>query len=100
MKRIPERAIESKLTIRITPRASKNEVTDVMSDGTIKVKIKAPPVDGKANQELTSYLSDVIGISQSGIEITSGLTSRIKTISIRGIDQQGIMDRITKMIKK
>ena len=40
------------LALRVTPRASKNEIVEVLSDGTVKVHLTAPPVEGKANEAL------------------------------------------------
>jgi hypothetical protein len=43
------------LAVRVTPRARKNEIVEVLSDGTVKVHLTAPPVEGKANQALLEY---------------------------------------------
>jgi uncharacterized protein len=52
------------------------------TDGTMVIKIKAPPVDGKANKYLVAYLSEVFKIPKSKIAITKGETSKHKTITI------------------
>jgi len=43
--------------IKVIPNSSKNEIVEKMSDGTIKIKLKAPPIDGKANEELIKFLA-------------------------------------------
>ncbi len=53
----------------------------------LKIRIKAKPIDGKANKELIKYLSDILDIKEMDIEIFSGVTSRNKIIRIWGIDQ-------------
>lgn len=53
-----------------------------MSDGALKIKLAAPPVDGKANQELISFLAKTLKVSTSSIEITQGLTSKKKTLRL------------------
>ncbi|MFZ2189313.1 MAG: DUF167 domain-containing protein [Candidatus Magasanikiibacteriota bacterium] len=71
-----------KITVKITPRSSKNEIGETMSDGTIKIKLKAPPVDGEANKELIKFLSAEWKIPKSKIKIVKGQTSRNKIIEI------------------
>ncbi|MFA6424153.1 MAG: DUF167 domain-containing protein [Candidatus Magasanikbacteria bacterium] len=71
-----------KLKIRVLPRSSKNEVIGKMSDGTLKIKLTAPPVDGKANDALIKLLADYFNISKSKIKIVSGNTSKNKMIEI------------------
>lgn len=69
------------LFVEAKPNARKNEIK-VLSDNTLKVKISAPPVDGKANDAIIAYLSEVFNISKSKIKILKGETSKIKKIEI------------------
>ncbi|MBT3362914.1 MAG: YggU family protein [Chloroflexi bacterium] len=75
-----------KISVKVSPGARKNSIADY-TDDVLRLKIAAPPVDGKANKELIAYLSKVLGISKSSIDIEKGLTSRNKQISIEGIDK-------------
>jgi len=68
--------------LKITPRASKNEIVGELSDGTIKIKLKAPPVDGEANKELIKFLSTEWKIAKTRIKIIKGLTSKNKIVQI------------------
>jgi len=68
--------------LKITPRASKNEIVGELSDGTIKIKLKAPPIDGKANEELIKFLSSEWKIPKTKIKIIRGLTSKNKIIKV------------------
>jgi uncharacterized protein (TIGR00251 family) len=72
------------LSIRIQPRASKNEIVTMMSGG-LKIRLTAPPVDGAANEALVKFLADTLSIPRSHIEIVSGHTSREKIVRITGI---------------
>ena len=71
------------LKVYLQPRSSKNEVVGPYRDG-IKVKVNAPPVEGKANEALIRFLAREFGISPSCIEIIRGLHSREKTLRISG----------------
>ena len=75
-----------KISVKVSPGARTNSIADY-TDDVLRLKIAAPPVDGKANKELIAYLSKVLGISKSSIDIEKGLTSRNKQISIEGIDK-------------
>jgi uncharacterized protein (TIGR00251 family) len=72
------------LHLKITPRSSKNEIIGELPDGTLKIKLKAPPVDGEANKELIKFLSKEFNIAKSKIKIVKGETSRNKVIEIDG----------------
>ena len=76
--------------VRVIPRSSKSEVVGEL-DGALKVKLKAPPVDGAANDELIRLLSKEFGISRSDIEIVSGLTSKSKRIRVNHLTKQQIL---------
>ncbi|SHJ46345.1 hypothetical protein SAMN02745181_2130 [Rubritalea squalenifaciens DSM 18772] len=74
------------LRVKATPNASKNKIIgwehDHLAGDVLRVRIQSPPVDGKANKALTTYLAKALGISKSSITLTKGQTSRIKTFEI------------------
>ena len=71
-----------KLNIRVLPRSSKNEVVGQMRDGVLKIKLTAPPVEGKANEALIEILSEHFKVQKNKIKIVKGLTSRNKIVEI------------------
>lgn len=74
---------QSLLRIYVQPGASKNEVSGLYGDPPrLKVKIKAPPVDGEANKEVLSFFAKLLGVCKSRIEIERGETSRQKDLLI------------------
>jgi uncharacterized protein (TIGR00251 family) len=84
----------SMLKIRVTPRAKKSEISELMQDGTIKIRLTAPPVGGKANSALVDFLSEILGVPSSRIELISGSKSRNKRVLIHGMDEQTTLRRI------
>lgn len=82
------------ITVRITPRSGRDEITGVLEDGTIKIRLKAPPVEGQANSALINFLSDVLGIAPTKIEIVAGHTSKVKLITILELDSATVQERI------
>jgi uncharacterized protein len=84
------------LAVRVTPRASKNEIVDILGDGTVKVHLTAPPVEGKANEALIKFLSKVLEISPSQLEIVAGATGRDKLISVIDMDARAVHKKIVE----
>ena len=82
------------LAVRITPRSSKNEIVEILNDGTVKIRLTAPPVEGKANDALIAFLSDVIDVPRSHIDIIAGATGRDKLVSILNMDAETVHRRI------
>jgi len=80
---------QSKIAAHIQPNASQNEVVG-FKDGVLRVRIAAPPVKGKANQELIKFLSNVLGVSKSNLTIEKGITGKKKTVAIRGLGQEQV----------
>jgi len=85
--------ISNWLQVRVTPNASRNEITGFI-DGVLQVKIAAPPVKGKANNELTAFLSRALGVKKSFLSIVKGQTSRNKVIAIEGMSHNDIIRRL------
>lgn len=69
------------LKIKVLPCSSKNEVIP-LPDGSLKIKLKSPPVDGKANEELVEFLSEYYNIPKSSVKIKKGLKSKNKIVEI------------------
>lgn len=78
------------LTLRIIPNSSKNEI--IKTEGMIKVKITAPPVDGKANKALVEFLSKTFKIPKTSFKIIKGETSKDKTLSVSVLDEEKLQN--------
>lgn len=69
------------LKIKAVPNSSKNEICCIL-DGALKVKIKAPAVENKANEELVKYFSKLLKLPKSSVVLKAGGTSKLKTLYI------------------
>ncbi|MDP4007727.1 MAG: DUF167 domain-containing protein [Candidatus Peregrinibacteria bacterium] len=76
------KANDGYLRIKVLPKSAKNEIVDIMDDETIKIRIKAIPEKGKANQALIKFLSQELDIQKDSIKIISGKTDQVKLIKI------------------
>jgi uncharacterized protein (TIGR00251 family) len=72
------------LTIKATPRAKRTEVSGFDPDW-MRLRIQAPPVDGKANEAIIAFFSEQFHIHRRAVEICTGDTSRLKRIKLHGV---------------
>lgn len=79
--------------IRVSPKAPCNQICGWV-DGALKVKVKAPPVQGKANKEVEEFLAEILQVSRRKVQILSGETSRSKRVRVWGLDPQALLHRL------
>ena len=72
------------LTLHIQPGAKKTEFAGLHGDA-LKIRLAAPPVDGKANEALLRFVADTLGLPKSAVSLKSGQTSRRKVVEISGV---------------
>lgn len=72
------------LRVKVIPRSSRSDIVGFQDD-VLRVRLTSPPVDGAANDELVRLVAKRTGVARSDVELTSGLTSRNKTLRIHGI---------------
>ncbi len=72
------------LPVKVAPHASRSEVTGWLED-TLKIRLKAPPVDGKANTELCRFLASALELPKTAVTLVSGTSSRQKRVKISGL---------------
>jgi uncharacterized protein YggU (UPF0235/DUF167 family) len=86
------------IAVRITPRASKNAIIEILSDGTVKVHLTASGDEKKLNQALTEFLSSVLELPSSNLEVVAGISGNDKLVSILNLDAHDVQARIIKSI--
>lgn len=75
--------------LRVQPRASRDEVAGE-HDGAIKLRISAPPVEGRANEACRRLIAKLVGVSPSRVEIIAGESSKDKVIRVHHITAERI----------
>ncbi|EAR21365.1 DUF167 domain-containing protein [Nitrococcus mobilis] len=73
------------LTVRVQPRAARDELK-IDADGRLRLRITAPPVEGKANEHLRHFLGHALGVARSQVSVATGATSRNKRIVVQNAD--------------
>jgi uncharacterized protein len=88
------------VTVHVTPKSRKNEISGILPDGTLKVRLTAPPVEGAANKALLELLSKVLGVRESALEIIGGEKGRDKIVSVVDLDSSAVEERIRRSLPK
>ena len=83
------------LAIRITPRATSNQVAEILHDGTIRIRLTAAPGD-EVNSVLKEFLSSILEVPKSTIDVVAGQTGRDKLVSILNLDSETAHKKILK----
>lgn len=81
------------LTLHIQPGAKKTEIVGRHGDA-LKIRLAAPPVDGKANEALIAFIAAKVGVGRTVVELVSGQTARAKRVRIHDIDAQAAAKKL------
>lgn len=90
----------ARLAVKVTPNAKRSEVIGWIASGeaggcgeALRIKLKAPPVDGKANKELIAFLAKTFGLPKTAVTIVRGEKSRVKSLEIAGLSEEAIREK-------
>jgi len=87
------------INLKVITGAQHTEICGFMDDGSLKIKLHAKPIEGKANLELIKFLAEELGISRQEIEITTGSQSRRKVVKVIGLTQGQLDIKIARIIE-
>jgi uncharacterized protein (TIGR00251 family) len=85
--------VQTRLKVHVQPGAKQNQIAG-LKEGLLYIRITAPPVAGKANEALIKFLSKKLAVSKSHISIDSGLTGRLKTVTISGLSESRVLKQL------
>ncbi len=88
----------TRLFVRLTPKAAADRVDgwDVDDKGRkfLKVRVRAAPIEGRANEALIAFLSKALGVPKSRLTLMTGDTARLKQIEIEGLSEIDLSARL------
>ncbi|NPV71643.1 MAG: DUF167 domain-containing protein [Firmicutes bacterium] len=87
----------AELTVRVQPGASRNDLS--VTGGQVRLRVTAPPVEGRANEKAVEALAAFLGLRNSQVELARGTASRTKVIRIRGITACDLERRLVRFLK-
>jgi uncharacterized protein (TIGR00251 family) len=83
--------------VKVVPRASKNQIVGLEGDA-VKIRLNAPPVEGKANAVLIKFLADLLQVRRAQIEILTGHSGRHKVVRVLGADTRRVKESIVNIV--
>jgi uncharacterized protein (TIGR00251 family) len=89
--------MSARIRVRVTPRASRDGLAG-WQDGVLRIRVTAPPVEGKANASVARLLAKALGVPTSAIGIMSGAGARDKLVEVAGIEQDEALRRLQEVV--
>jgi uncharacterized protein (TIGR00251 family) len=83
----------ARIAIKVHPRARRTAITGRLGEA-YKLDLKAPPVDGKANEECIRFFAEALGVKRYAVRIVQGATGRMKVVEIEGVEMSEIEGRL------
>jgi uncharacterized protein len=81
------------LAVKVIPNAPRTEIVGLLGEA-VKIKVHAPPLDGRANEALSDFLADALGIPRRAVSVLHGETSRQKILRIDGLTRGEVDARL------
>jgi uncharacterized protein len=81
------------LSVRVTPRSGRTEITGVDDDGILRIRVSATPVDGAANAAAVRLVAAELHVPPSSVEVVSGASSRHKRLRVHGSGPARVLER-------
>jgi len=81
--------------VKVVPASSRTAIAGLLQ-GSLKVKVQAPPERGKANECLLSFLAECVGVRKNNIRIIAGNASAIKEIAVRGVTLEAVTEKLNR----
>ncbi|MBL0948007.1 DUF167 domain-containing protein [Brevundimonas sp.] len=93
--------MRARLSVRLTPGAAQDQVegwgTDPNGRPVLKVRVRARPIEGKANEALVRLVADTLGLPRSAVSLVHGDRGRIKRLQITGLREAEVHARLTAL---
>lgn len=81
------------IAVKVVPRAARDEIVGWL-DGLLKVRVRAPPQDGRANRAVEELLADALGLKKTAVTVAAGFGSAHKRVAIDGLTREEIVGRL------
>lgn len=89
----------SALAVRVTPRSSRDEIAEILNDGTVKVRLTAAADDKAINLALVNFLAEVLGVPRGRVDIVAGISGKDKLVSILDLDSAEVQQLILRKMR-
>ena len=83
----------TELAVKVVPRSAKDEIVGWLG-GALKVRVMAPPQDGRANRALEQLLATALGLKKNAVTVAAGSSSARKRVAIAGLERAEVLRRL------
>ena len=83
------------IAVKVVPRAARDEIVGWLDDA-LKVRVAAPPQDGRANRALEELLAGALGLRKGAVNVASGRASARKRVAVEGLEHDEILKRLAR----
>ena len=87
------------MRLHVQPRAAQNQIAGLQGEA-LKLRLSAPPVDGKANKAVLAFLAELFSLPKSALSLKSGQQSRQKTVLVTGASEAAIRERLAAYLQE
>jgi len=84
--------------VRVQPRAKRNAITGELGDA-LKLALRAPPVEGRANEACIDFFAELLNVPRSSVTIAAGHSSRNKTVRVTGLSAVHVQAKLSKALR-
>ena len=88
----------AKIQLRVSPGARSTSIAGVYGEDAIRLRVAAPPVEGRANAEAERHVAELLGVTASDVSVVRGASSRSKTLLVRGVEAALVRDILTSRL--
>jgi uncharacterized protein len=88
----------AKIKLRVSPGARRTSIAGAYGEDAIKLRVAAPPVEGKANAELARYIAELLGITASDVSVIRGTSGKGKVVLVRGVEPEEVREILSEQL--
>jgi uncharacterized protein (TIGR00251 family) len=85
----------ARIKLRVSPGARSTSIAGAYGEDAIKLRVAAPPVEGRANAEAERYVAELLDVTASDVSVVGGASARSKTVLVRGVDAEVVREILT-----
>jgi uncharacterized protein YggU (UPF0235/DUF167 family) len=88
----------SAVTVRVVPKSSRNELSEILNDGTIKIRLTTSASEEATNRALIGFLAEILEVEAARVEIVAGVTGKDKLVTVTDMDAEAVQQKILQKL--
>ena len=88
----------AKIRLRVSPGARRTSLAGAYGEDAVKLRVAAPPAEGKANAEAERYVAELLGVATSDVSVVRGASGRSKAVLVRGVEAEEVREILSERL--